>query len=423
MLTDTKIRKTKAGDKPIKLADTNGLYLNISTTGGKVWRYRYKIGGKEKLLTIGDYPHISLAEARKVRDSARQDVKAGRDPSQLKLLSRIQTEGDQKNLFRKQALEWFEINKTQWVTKHATDVWRSFEKEALPDLGDLPVKEISALQVLDMLRKVEQRGAADTARRIRQRVSHVFQFCIAKGICEIDPASQVEKAMAPISRGRQPAITDLDTVREIIKRCDETPAHPVTKLAHRLLALTALRPGTLITTPWEEFEDLEDQENIWIIPAARMKLKKQYKDDERRDHLVPLSSQALETIRGLHKLTGRGPLAFPNTRHAHKSMSENAIGYLLNRAGYHHKHVPHGWRSAFSTVMNERKPEDRAIIDFTLAHVPKDRIEAAYNRALYLKQRKRILQEWADLLMADQMPIDEVIKLPRRINRKLIEDE
>jgi len=419
MLTDTKIRKTKAGDKPVKLTDSNGLYLNVSPAGSKVWRYRYRIDGKEKLLTIGDYPDISLADARIARDDARREVKAGRDPSALKLLGRAQAASDSSNTFEVQAREWFEINKPMWAEKHADDVWRSFKKEAFPDLGARPVKEITALDVLDMLRKVEKRGAKDTARRIRQRVSHVFQFCIAKGIAESDPAAQVEKAMAPLSRGRQPAVTDLAEVREIIERVDSTPGHPVTKLANRLLALTVLRPGTLIKTPWEELEEVEEEEPVWIVPAARMKLRKQFKDDERRDHIVPLSSQAMDTIRALYSLTGRGPLVFPNTRHAHKTMSENAIGYLLNRAGYHHKHVPHGWRAAFSTVMNERRPEDRHIIDFTLAHVPKDKVEAAYNRALYLRQRRDILQEWADLLMAGQMPVSDLLKLPRRVNRKV----
>ncbi len=421
MLTDTKIRKTKPGDRPIKLTDSNGLYLNISPTGGKVWRYRYKIAGKEKLLTIGDYPDVGLADARTARDEARREVKAGRDPSALKKLGRAQVASDGENTFRKQATEWFEINKSQWAVKHAADVWRSFEKEAFPDLGDSPVKEITALDVLDTLRKVETRGAKDTARRIRQRISHVFQFCIAKGIADTDPAAQVEKAMAPITRGRQPAITSsLEAIREIIERVDNTPGHPVTKLANRLLALTALRPGTLVKTPWEELEGIEEEDPVWVVPAARMKLRQHLKDDERRDHLIPLSTQAVETIKALYTLSGRGPLVFPNTRHAHKPMSENAIGYLLNRAGYHHKHVPHGWRSSFSTIMNERRPDDRHIIDFALAHVPKDKVEAAYNRALYLKQRKEILQDWADLLMTGQKPVADLLKLPRRVNKRLL---
>ena len=419
MLTDVQIRKIKPREKAFKLTDSLGLHLYVPPTGRKVWRYKYRFDGKEKLLTIGEYPAISLSDARKVRDEARAEVKAKRDPADLRRRKHQEERLEAGRTFEIEAREWFEINKSQWAEKHAADVLRSLEKEAFPEFGSTPVKDITALKVLDMLRKVEKRGAVDTARRIRQRCSHVFQFCIAKGICESDPAAQVEKAMAPLKRGRQPAVTTLEGARDVIRKADQTPGHPVTKLANRLLALTALRPGTLITTPWSEFEDLDEDDPVWVIPAARMKLRLEHKNDERRDHLVPLSPQAVETIKALHSLTGRGPYVLPNSRHAHKPMSENAIGYLLNRAGYYHKHVPHGWRAAFSTVMNEKRPDDRQIIDLTLAHVPKDRIEAAYNRALYLKQRKEILRDWANILMANQLPVSEVIKLPRRVNKGL----
>ncbi|WP_422636246.1 tyrosine-type recombinase/integrase [Sinorhizobium fredii] len=165
--------------------------------------------------------------------------------------------------------------------------------------------------------------------------------------------------MAPMKKGRQPAITNLKKAREMLLAAWKTPSHPVTKLGLRLLTLTAVRPGTLISTPWAELNDVDVDDAVWVIPAARMKLLLQHKDDETRDHLVPLSHQAKETIAVLRALTGRGPFVLPNGRHAHKPMSENALGYLLNRSGYHHKHVPHGFRSTFSTIMNERHPTDR----------------------------------------------------------------
>lgn len=170
----------------------------------------------------------------------------------------------------------------------------------------------------------------------------------------------------------------------------------------RLLALTAVRPGTLITTPWAEFEELDPEKPVWRIPAARMKLRLAYKDDDSRDHLVPLSRQAIEIIGVLRQLTGLGPYVVPNGRNAHRPASENALGYLLNRAGYHHRHVPHGWRATFSSVMNERFPADRQIIDLMLAHTPKDRVESAYNRAEHLGRRIELAQAWADLLMEGQ---------------------
>lgn len=175
-----------------------------------------------------------------------------------------------------------------------------------------------------------------------------------------------------------------------------------------------MRPGTLIQTPWAEWRELDDDNPLWQIPAERMKLRMQHKDDEARDHMAPLSTHALEAIKVLYTITGKGPLAFPNARHAHKPMSENAIGYLLNRAGYHHKHVPHGWRSTFSSVMNENYPADKPIIDLMLAHVSKDKVEGAYNRALHLKRRRELAQIWADLIMEDAPPASDLLIGPRR---------
>ena len=220
--------------------------------------------------------------------------------------------------------------------------------------------------------------------------------------------------MAPLKKGRQPAVTDLEQVRAMIKAVDEQNAHPVTKLAFRLLALTAVRPGTLIGTPWAEWREIDEDNPVWQIPAERMKLKLQHKGDEARDHLVPLSSQAVDAIRALWTLSGKGPLAFPNVRHAHKQMSENAIGYLLNRAGYHQRHVPHGWRATFSTVMNEHYPADKPVIDLMLAHVPKDKVEGAYNRALHLKRRRELAQIWSDLIFEDAVPAAKLLIGPRR---------
>jgi integrase len=199
-----------------------------------------------------------------------------------------------------------------------------------------------------------------------------------------------------------------------LRRADATPASPVTKLALRLLALASLRPGALITTPWTELDVLDPEVPIWQVPATRMKLRLQHKDDETRDHLVPLATHAIDVIRALRKLTGRTPYLFPNQRHAHRPATENAIGYLLNRAGYHHRHVPHGWRATFSIIMNEQFKHDRHIIDLMLAHVPKDRAESAYNRAEHLERRIELAQAWSDLIMTDQMPIEDLIGLRRR---------
>jgi integrase len=414
MLTDTQIRKAKPAEKAYKLADGEGLHLYVSPAGGKLWRYRYKIDGAEKLLSIGPYPTVGLAEARSARDAARVDLREGRDPTLVKKQRRLVTAAMNADTFEALAREWHALQTSTWVPQHAHDVMRSLERDVFPAIGRHPIRQITAPEVLKVLRDIEGRQAKDIARRVRQRISAVFVYAIASGRGETDPAAVVAGAMAPIKRGRQPAITDLDKAREILAKVEATPSHPVTRLAMRFIALTAVRPGTLATTPWSDFASLDAEAPVWQIPAERMKLLLHLKDDEARDHLVPLSMQALETIRALRTLTGAGPLVFPNTRHAHKPMSENALGYLLNRAGYHHRHVPHGWRSTFSTVMNERFPADRAVIDLMLAHTPKDKVEGAYNRAAYLERRRELAQLWADLIMEGRPAAASLLEGRRR---------
>lgn len=409
MLTDTAIRKAKIDDKPYRLSDSGGLVLQVTPAGGKLWRYRYRFNGKEKMLAFGQYPDVSLLEARAARDKAKAELKAGRDPSVTKKIDKLNVVKNSADTFEAVSREWFELQKPQWVERHADKVLESLELHVFPTLGQSPIRNITAPEVLGVLRKIEARPAIDTARRVRQRMSAIFVYAIASGRAISDPAAIVQGAMAPLKKGRQPAITDLEKAREILQAVDGNPAYPVTKLAMRLLALTAVRPGTLITTPWSEFAEIDPKDPVWQIPAARMKLRKDQKEDEARDHLVPLSKQAVETIEALRTMTGAGPLVFPNARHAHKPMSENALGYLLNRAGYHHRHVPHGWRSTFSTIMNELYSNDRHIIDVMLAHVPKDKVEAAYNRALYLPRRKELAQLWADLILKDAKPAQELL--------------
>jgi integrase len=395
------------------MADGGGLHLFVTPAGGKHWRYRYEFEGREKVLSIGPYPSVSITKARDARNGAKSTLRTGRDPSVAKRVERAKVSADDSVTFELIAREWYNLNKSKWTPVHADDVIHSLERDVFPAIGSLPLKEITPSIVLDdVLRKIEARPAIETARRVRQRISAAFVYGIASGRGESDPAAMVKQAMAPLVKGRQPAIIDLDEARAMLAKAEAEPAHAVTKLALRFLALTSVRPGTLITTPWIEFDNIAD--NVWCIPAARMKLKLERKGDETRDHLVPLSRQALDVLGVLRKITGEGPLAFPNTRHGHKPMSENAIGYLLNRAGYHHKHVPHGWRSTFSTVMNERYKEDRAVIDLMLAHVPHNKVEGAYNRAAYLNRRKELAKIWADLILKGAKPAASLLEGPRR---------
>lgn len=402
-LTDAKVRRADPAEKPYKLADGGGLYLFVTPTGAKSWRMKYRIGGKEKRLTFGLYPEVSLSEARAERDEARRRIRGGADPAKDRAMAKLQHGG--AATFESVARDWHQRESPRWAPVHAGDVLRSFERDVFPQIGDLPITEIDAPLLLRTLRKVEDRGAIETAKRLRQRMSAVFVDAIAQGIGRDDPAATVERALRPLpAKGRQPAVTDPDELRRLLTAVEVSTASPVTKAASTLLALTAVRPGVVLGARWDEFEDLEGDSPQWRVPASRMKLRRDRKADAAFDHLVPLGPAAVQVLAGLRPLTGHLPIVFPNQRKSREPMSENAIGYLYNRVGYHGRHVPHGWRASFSTIMNERaeragRASDRQVIDLMLAHTPKDRVEGAYNRAAFMPRRREIAEEWAMVLL------------------------
>ena len=396
MLTDTQVKRAASKDKPYKLKDGNGLFIHVMASGKKYWRYRYDWDGKEKTLTLGEYPDVSVAAAREARAKARAALNSGSNPAVIAKLDKIRSAHSAAATFEGMAREWHDLQKHGWVDHHAKDVLSSLESYVFPSIGVIPIDELEPMVIWSLLKAIQDRSALETAHRVRQRISMVFKFAIATGRAKSDPAGHLTKLLKPIRKGRQPAVTSLEDARQVLLRAEATAASPVTKLAHRLLALTAVRPGVIAECPWEE---LRDTDGSWVVPAQRMKLRKQYKDDAQRDHHVPLPSQALACIDAVRRITGRSTYVFPNDRWFHKPMSENAMSFLLKRAGFQGRHVPHGWRATFSTVMNERRPEYRAIIDMMLAHVPKDPVEAAYNRARHMELRLKLAQEWADLLM------------------------
>ncbi|MFT9026124.1 tyrosine-type recombinase/integrase [Acetobacter indonesiensis] len=391
MLTDVQLRRLTPREKPYKLSDTGGLFIFVQSSGSRLWRMKYRFGGKEKLLSFGAYPEVTLAAAREARDQARVELRAGRDPS----LTRRQRQAEAKRVDKQLqhvGEEWMKAQSARWTPRHAEDVRISLERLAWPDLGHIDLDEITAPMVLETIKKIEARRAKETARRVRQRLSAIFLFGMAHGLGRHDPASVIKGALAPLIKGRQPALIDLEELKHLFHQVELIPAHPVTVLALRFLALTVVRPGEVHAMGWHE---LSEYKSFWIIPAERMKM--------RREHVVPLSRQAQEILQAVSVLTGKGPLVFPNARWAHRPMSENALGYLLQRAGYAGRQVPHGFRASFSSIMNERFPADRRVIDMMLAHVNKDRVEAAYNRAEHMVRRQELGQIWADLLM-DGLP-------------------
>jgi integrase len=413
MLTDTRIRSAKPRPKPYKLTDANRLILLVTPTGGKLWRWNYNYDGKNKTMAFGAYPLVSLADARAKRDEAYTILCEGRDPAiarKLRIEANIKAS---RQTFERVAREWHQNAKQQWAGRHADDILRSLERDAFPSIGMLPIAELTPPLILGVLREIESRGAIETAKRVRQRISAIFVYGIAKGIVDHDPAEKLGAVLKPLRKGRQPAITELPLLQKMIVAAEQDHARPVTRLGLRFLALTAVRPNELRAASWAEFEDLNGLLPLWRIPAWRMKGHVDRKEEFGGDHLVPLTKQSVAVLRAIWPMTGAGDLVFPSARHAHRPMSENAIGYLLNRAGYHGHHVPHGFRAAFSTIMNEwaerhGKPHDRQIIDLMLAHVPKEKVESAYNRAAYMPRRRELAQIWADML-SDQLPDPTVL--------------
>jgi len=405
MLNDAKVRAAKPREKAYKLTDSHRLYLLVKPGGSKLWKWSYAYAGKQKTMHFGIYPLVSLLEARAKRDEARAQLSDGRDPAIVKRLRIEANVQSARTTFELVAREWHGVSKTQWAAIHAEDVLRSLERDVFPKIGELPIAELTPPLIMEALQAVETRGAIETAKRLRQRISAVFVFAIAKGLASSDPADKLAAALKPLRKGRQPAITDLGRLRKMISDAEQDYARPVTRLALRLLALTSVRPSEVRGAEWQEFEDLNGPAPLWRIPSARMKGDLDRKEEVGGDHSVPLAPQSVAVLRALWPLTGSGRFLFPSERHLHRPMSENAIGYLLNRAGYHGHHVPHGFRAAFSTIMNEwaeqnGKEHDRKVIDLMLAHVPKGKVESAYNRAAYMPRRRELAQAWADMVTA-----------------------
>lgn len=388
-LSSAAVKAARPRSRAYKMFDERGLFLFVTPTGLRSWRLKYRIDGREKLLTLGQWPDLQLGDARDRAEEARALVAQGVDPSGTKRgAAQICT-------FEMVARQWHALQTEYWTERHAADVLDSLARDIFPEIGDMPIGAITTPVVLQALRAVEARGSIETARRIRQRISGVFAFAVAEGLATHDPAAIVGKALRPAPPVRpQPALVDIDDARALLDACERAGGPPIIRQASRFLALTAVRMGALLGARWEEFEDLDGTAPLWRVPAARMKLRKARKEDPANDHLVPLSAQAaavLKTAREIGSLP-LSELVFP--------VRPAAIGALYARAGYAGRHVPHGWRASFSTILNERFPLERAAIDMALAHVPKGQSESegAYNRAQLLDQRRDLYQRWGDML-------------------------
>lgn len=390
MLTTSVVKATRAGDRPKKLWDEGGLHLLILPSGRRSWRLRLRRGAVETVITLGSWPDMSIDQARDMRDAARNQIRAGGDPRAVVRMAEVRT-------FEHGARAWHGLMKPEWSPVHAADVLASLERDVFAAIGDLPLGAITRPAVLELLRQVERRGRRETARRLRQRVSAVFEYAMSEGWCDDNPASVVRRAMLkPAAQRKQPALVDIDALLELIAAVEQLANARIAKLASRFLALTAVRLAAVRGARWDEIEDLDGNAPIWRVPAVRMKLAAGKKLLKEHDHVVPLAPPAVTVLRQAAPLA-TGDLIFPGRSDG--PLGEGAIGALYARAGFAGRHVPHGWRASFSTILNEKLGDEwSTAIDRALAHAPKDKVEAAYNRADQLGRRRQLFEIWADLL-------------------------
>jgi integrase len=386
MMQDIEARKAKPKDKPYKLADERGLYLLVTPTGGKLWRFDYRFEGKRKTLAFGGYPDVSLADAREKRDEARKLLAQEIDPSAKRKAEKTAS----ADTFEAVTREWHVIKSNIWTPSYARQVMTRMEADIFPELGAKPLSSITAPELLVVFRKIEARGVHDTAHRLLQCVRAVFAYAVAAGRAERNPASDLSGTLIPVGRRKHRAsIHDPKAIGELLRAFDSFTGSEVVKAALNLAALVFVRPGELRKAEWAEI-DLEASE--WRIPAEKMKM--------RAKHIVPLSRQAVAILAELKNLTGAGRYVFPSFRtpNGDKPMSENAVLAALRRLGYSKDEMTgHGFRSMASTLLNEQGWNKDAI-ERQLAHAERDEIRAAYNHAEHLPERRRMMQAWADYL-------------------------
>ncbi|HCC6433255.1 TPA: tyrosine-type recombinase/integrase, partial [Citrobacter amalonaticus] len=358
-LNDMQIRRAKPEAKAYTLGDGQGLSLLIEPNGSKSWRFRYRFAGKPKMISLGVYPTITLADARSRRDDARKMVAEGKNPSEVRKEQKIALQTESESAFEKIAKEWHQMKSAKWSAGYASDIMEAFQNDIFPFVGTRPVGEIKPLELLNVLRKIEKRGALEKMRKVRQRCSEVFRYAIATGRAEFNPAADLSSALEVHQSNHFPFLK-ADEIPDFLCALDSYTGSRLVQIATKLLMITGVRTIELRAALWSEF-DLDNA--IWEIPAERMKM--------RRAHLVPLSSQALDLLNELKMMTGNYRYAFPGRNDPNKPMSEASINQVIKRIGYGGKVTGHGFRHSLSTILHE-KGYDSAWIEIQLAHIDKN---------------------------------------------------
>jgi integrase len=385
---DATFRNAKPAAKPYKVSDSAGLYLLIKPNGSKLWQMKYQCHGKAKTLSFGAYPLTTLVEAREARNQAKKLLQQGIDPSEAKRETKRSAVRHAQNTFKATALEWYEVNKGKWTQGYSDIVKSRLDRCLLPDLGYRPLSTITPQDVLDTLRKVEKRGAFDVTKRARQIAASVFTYGSLLGRCNHNPVLGLEKALAPRKPGHFAAISP-DELPKLVKaiNCNDARLQLQTRNALRLLMLTFVRPGEIRFARWA---DIDFEAATWTIPAERMKM--------RRDHIVPLSRQALAILREQRDQVAmlKSEWVFPGQNSWLKPISECTLVNAVKKLGFRGQHTAHGFRALARTAIRERLEYPEDVIEKQLAHEPKGSLGSAYDRTQFLTQRRQMMQDWAD---------------------------
>jgi integrase len=386
-LSDMKIQKAKSKAKPVTLFDGGGLFLMVTPSGGKLWRFKYRFDSKEKKIALGAYPEISLLDARQKRDEARKQLANGIDPGAVRKAQK-QAEVEETETVEVIAREWHEKFKSKWTEGHALKIMRSLELDVFPWIGTRPIKDIKAPELLTVLRRIESRGVLEGAHRVRGLCSMIFRYAVSTGRAERNPAQDLIGSLAPAKEKHLAAITEPKKVRELLRAIDGYVGSYVVKLALQLSPLVFVRPGELRHMEWSE---VDFDNAMWSIPAEKMKM--------REPHLVPLSRQAIKILEEVRKLTGASKYAFPSGRTFARPMSNNAILAALRRMGYTKEEMtPHGFRAMARTIIDEVLQVRPDFIEAQLAHRVSDPLGRSYNRTQHLNERRKMMQKWSDYL-------------------------
>ncbi len=391
-LTDTICKNAKPKEKPYKLADSGGLYLHVMPNGARYWRLKYRINSKEKLLALGTYPFVTLAEAREERESAKKLLSKSIDPSETKRDQKKNVIRDATNTFKAVALEWVELKKETWSESYHLTVLQRLNKDIFPFIGKDKVDTIEAPDLLIALKRMEKREALDLASRCRSLCVQIFRYAIQTGKCKNNPAADLQGAIKSRRTKHFAAISPKE-IPELLKALDNNDArlYPRTRRAIKLSMLTFVRPGELRQAMWDE---IDFDKKVWVIPAERMK--------SRREHIVPLSDQAIEILIQQKEETGRikTKYVFPSQINPNEPMSDGTVRVALQKLGFRDRMTAHGFRALARTAIREELEYDPDIIEAQLAHKPIGALGAAYDRSQFIKKRQMMMQQWADYLEA-----------------------